>query len=309
MSVAVVAAPMLVPARPAELADVAGVLWRLGRAFRGRLSATYGLLAVENLVRLSLPLALGAAITDLLAGGWNGIVLLITAELGYVALGTARRMFDTRTYATVYVGLAARVVAEQRQAGVDESAVAARVRLVRNVVDVFERDIPVALFAAFSLVGGLTMLAWYDLCLAAAAVAAGGPVWLAGKTFARACLTLTRRLNDDLERELAVIRGGDPEAVGGHYRRFTGWQVKLSDAQAWCFAKTEVCLLALTAVVVIRCGLSAADAGIFFAVFRYVTMVAGSLDGMVLVAQQAARLRDVCGRLTAPESGEEFRPG
>src|SRR5437762_3317398 len=63
-------------------------LWRVSAAYRWRLALTYGLSAVENLLRLAQPYLLGLAISDLLKSSPRGVCLFAAFYFAQVLAGT-----------------------------------------------------------------------------------------------------------------------------------------------------------------------------------------------------------------------------
>ena len=144
--------------------------WTLGRifsAYRARILVTYGLFSLENGLRLVQPWVLGTTISLLLGGAARGLTIFLLHQCAYVAVLTARQLYDTRTYRSIYADLAGGIVAQQRRRNVDVSRVAARSALSRDMVDFFERDVPIVLYSLYSLVGATVMLCFYDPALMA----------------------------------------------------------------------------------------------------------------------------------------------
>ena len=85
----------------------------------------------------------------------NGDVLL---SLSYSLLvliiwgiGAARRAIDTRSFARIYAELAVPVIINQREKGLNTSAITARVALSRQFVDFFEQHLPTLIMSSFSI--------------------------------------------------------------------------------------------------------------------------------------------------------------
>lgn len=101
------------PPLPAE-GPGAATLAGLFRQHRARILRTYALFALENLLGLSLPLAMGLAIRGLGERTWPGLAILLAQQLALLGAAVARRMYDTRTYTAAYGDLAGRLVLGQR---------------------------------------------------------------------------------------------------------------------------------------------------------------------------------------------------
>ncbi len=269
-------------------------------AYRSRIVFTYGLLNLENLVRLAQPWVLGVAINGLIGGSCLGLLLFAAQYLAFILLGAGRRLCDARAFTGIYAELATGLVVRQRGRGVEVSQVATRSALSREVIDFFQRDLPVVFQALYAVAGALVMLALWDWLLVPFCLALLVPVSLLSAWGGRKSLTINTRLNDELEREVDVIRGGRPEDVNGHYCRVAGWRVRLANCQALNFAGMELFVLALLAAALVRCcTTSSPDLGRIFAVFGYLIMFVGSLSSVPMLVQQFSRLRDINRRISA----------
>jgi ABC-type multidrug transport system fused ATPase/permease subunit len=275
-----------------------GPLGTLFRAYWGRILITYGLFNLENLVHLAQPLVLGLAISDLLASSYRGVLLFVLQHCAFMSISVARRVYDSRAFRTIYTALATDLVLEQRRQEVEISRVAARSALARELVNFFERDIPIVVQAAYSVVGAAVMLCFYDRMIALLCLLLVGPVCLLSRSYGRKTLALNRRLNDELEREVEVIGGACAEAIHGHYSNVAHWRNRLTDREAINFSIMEVFVLAMMAAALLRsCSAGVADMGQIVAVFRYVLMFIMGLDSVPMLVQQMSRLHDIGRRL------------
>jgi ABC-type multidrug transport system fused ATPase/permease subunit len=267
-------------------------------AYRWQILFTYGLFTLENLLVLAQPLVLGLAINGLLQSSYLGLGLFVVQHFSHVLIGTLRRMYDARAFIRIYNDLASRLVLEQRRREVDVSRVAARSALSREIVDFFERYLPVLLQGLYAVSGALVMLTFYDWRLVPWCLGLVLPLWLFNTSYARKTLRLSRSLHDELEQEVEVITDGRTAAVEGHYHRVGSWRIRLMDAEAINFSVMEVFVLGLLAVALVRsCLLPGASAGDIFAVFRYVLMFITGLDGVPMLVQQLSRLHDISRRI------------
>jgi len=112
------------------------------------------------------------------------------------------------------------------------------------------------------------MLVLYDWLLVAFCVLIVAPLLLVSRRLARRSFTLNASLNDQLEREVAVIEDGRDGSVREHYRLQAHWRVRLSDMEASNFLQMELFILALIVTSVIRyCSHPGVEAGGMYAVF------------------------------------------
>ena len=156
------------------------------------------------------------------------------------------------------------------------------------------------------MVGGLTILAAYDVTTVLLCVALIVPAGVLNVAYSRWTLAMSRTLHDTLEREVDVIHRGDPGDIRGHYAAVARCQVRLSDGEAWNFGAMEVFVMALIAASLIRsCGTSTTTPGEILAALRYVLMFIGGLDSLPLLIQQTSRLRDVGRRCLLDDAAED----
>jgi hypothetical protein len=278
--------------------NVLAPLVRLFRANWRPVLVTYALFNVENLLSLARPSVIGLSINGLLQAEYGVLALLVGQHLAQLFFGTVRRMYDTRAFGAIYADTATRLVCLQRNAGVGVSQVAARSSLSRELVEFFEYELKGFFCSAYCVIGGLTMLVFYDRILVGFCVLVVGPLVFVNRRLARRSFTLNASMNDQLEREVAVIEDGRDAPVREHYRLQAQWRVRLSDMQAWNFLQMELFILGLIVASLIRyCSHPQVVAGDIYAVFAYVLMFVDGLDNVSSMTQQIARLHDIARRV------------
>lgn len=302
-----IAAPIPVAAasrKQAEVLTPRGLFF----AYRWRILATYTLFGVENLLRLAQPLVLGWAINDLFSGASYGLIALVVQHVLHLVIGLIRKVYDTRVFTAIYSDVVTRMIARQRDDGVDVSRVAARAALSREYIEFFERSVPTVIRAAFSIAGSLIMLAWYDLTVVGICVGLMIPATLLNRVYARWTRRLSKGLHDQLEQEVDVISEAEPDGVRRHFDSVADWRVRLSNAEALNFGVMELFVLGVIVLVLLRvCQLPDVLAGDLFAVFRYLMLMLIGLDQVPRLVQQISRLRDVQGRVESRGSARGGR--
>ncbi len=279
----------------------AGILRNIFRAAKWRIMLTFGLMNLENLLRLSQPFALGWAIDDLLNSSYVGLLTFMAQHLAHLLIGLWRQMYDTRVFTSLYTDLATSTVVSQRSQSVEVSRVAARSSLSREFVEFFERCVPMVVRSLYACLGALVMLLFYDVMLVPACLLLLVPVFVLNRRYAHKTLAVSRQLHDELEREVQVIEAGEPEHVRSHYDQVARSRIRLSDLEAANFGMTEVFVLGLLIVALIRiCRLPGIEPGDLFAVFRYLMMFMMGLDNVPTLMQQLSRLKDIGRRLALP---------
>jgi ABC-type multidrug transport system fused ATPase/permease subunit len=283
-----------------QLSSPLNLLRNLFRAARWKILLTYALFNLENLLRLSQPYALGWAINDLIQSKYTGLTVLVTQHVSHLLVALFRQMYDTRVFSGLYTSLAAQLVTEQTERGIEISRVAARSSLSREFVEFFERHVPMVVRSVYSCVGAMFLLGLYDGLLIPACLLLVFPVSALNCRYGKKTLALSGSLHDELENEMDVISSGEPERVRLHYDRVARWRVRLSDLEAVNFGLTEFFVLGLIIAALVRlCQLPDIEPGDMFAVFRYLMMFIAGLDSVPTLVLQVSRLRDIGRRLAA----------
>jgi ABC-type multidrug transport system fused ATPase/permease subunit len=280
------------------------------RAHRWRLIVINVLFNVENLLKLAQPLVLGLAINDLLAGSTTGLIVLVAQHLTHLVISRGRQRYDTRVYNDIYTSIATELITEQRLGQIETSRVAARSALARHYIEFFELYVPLVVKSAYSVIGAILMLGWYDWTLIPLCLGLLVPATWLNLSYSRQTFVFNRKLHDELEREVEIIEHNRPAEVREHFDIVGAWRVRLSDAEAKNFCLMELFILGVMAAALVKfcwvgSGASAAaapEAGDIFAVFRYVMLFIMGLDSIPRVVAQWSRLRDVGGRV-GPRKG------
>lgn len=280
-------------------------LKRLFREHRWRISATYLLSLLENFFNLLYPFATGMAINGLLNDEYFGLGLFLGTWMLHLAVGVWRQRYDTRVFCDIYANLASNMVLSQHRAGVATTQIVARATLSREIVDFFERDIPLIITTLVSFLGAIIMLFFYDVQIGLACLVLVMPITYLSRSYARRTLNLNTQLNDQREREVEILESGDPKAIKKHYGLLTMWQVRLSDAEATNWGVLESAMIGLAAWVIYRAvNLDGAGAGTIYAIIAYLWNYISSLATVPFLVQQLSRLKDISHRVQEATDSE-----
>ncbi len=271
----------------------------LVREHRKQLMLTYTLFGLEMLASLLRPYLVGVAVDGLIAGSYRGLVELSIAHLLYLVIGTARHMYDTRTFSAIYTTFVTRLLAQP--AGAEElSRRSALSTLARQVTDFLEFDVNYLVEAFYNIVGSLVLLFVYDhevvmICLVILAAVA-----VLGRGYGIRASRLNKEQFDELEQQVDIIAGQDPVAMKKHYRRLRVLQVRISDLEAKNFGATELLVLfALSGSLLVASherGV-AMPVGSIIALYTYVLRFASGLETIPYAIQRLGALRDIMRRL------------
>jgi ABC-type multidrug transport system fused ATPase/permease subunit len=266
--------------------------------YRGRILVTYSVTLAENLFELFYPSLTGLAVNGLLKHDFSGLGMLLGVWFAHTATGVFRQSYDTRVFSSIYSDLATRTVSEQETKGVSTSQIVARSSLSREFVNFFERDVPATVNSVFGLMGALVLLFFYDAWSAAFCLMLLVPLAILNRSYSRRTLTLNRRLNNQLEREVTILTRRRPSRVLGHYRLLARWRSELSDAEAMNWGVMELFSIALSAAVIIRvASLPHIEPGTIYAMLAYLWNFLASLNHVPALVQQLSRLKDIARRM------------
>lgn len=272
-------------------------LRRAARRHRVRLGLTYLLFVVETAAGLLHPLALGAAVGGLVSGSFAGVVLLGVQQAAAAGLGVGRRLWDTAFFPRLAAELAAEMALAQRAAGVDVSAVAARVQLVDRLVEFFERDVPLAFHGLCQAAGAFVLLGLMAPALTLPAALLLLPAAVLGRRYGRAAAAGTRALHDRLEETVGVLAARDAAGVVEHLEALSACRRRLCRAETIYFGSWQAIGLGFLAAVSAAGAGSGWGAAEWTAVLGYGQMFLVALVNLPALIDQVARLRDVSRRL------------
>ena len=268
------------------------------RERRFAIAGTYGLTLAENLCMLAYPTLTGRAVDDLLQRRYEGLAGLVAVWLLHLVLSFTRQRVDTRVFMGLYAAVAAHMVGTQQAQGQALSKVSARVEMVRDVVGFFEKEVPMVLHNLLAVVGSLAMLFVYDREAGLIAMAVLLPMGAVNAWYWRRALRLNRGIHNQIEREVQDIASASPFRVRRHFLLLRRWRIKLSDAESWTWAVTELALMgALVWILVDFTQSPAFSAGAVYAVLAYVYDYLEGLNQVPTVVNSLARLKDVRRRL------------
>lgn len=278
--------------RPASIGAVA-------RRFRWRISLTMVLVVLEAGIALLFPLFIGFAVNDLIDDSLNGVVALAGVGLAALIVGSGRRYYDTRAYASIYRTVASEMVERERRSGASTSRITARSNLLTELVEFLENSMPELIGAVIGVVGTLAILAGINVgvllgCLALLVLVVA-IYWIT----ARRNLRFNAGYNDELEMQVDAIASGAPAGIADHYARLMRWNVRLSDLETTNYAVFFLGVIALLFYAPIALVTDGVEAGFVVAALMYVFQYVEGLMMMPLHVQQAIRLREISNRLAA----------
>lgn len=283
---------------PKAKLSAAGSLATLVKAHPGKLTFTFSLIALENVLLLIYPLLGGFAINAIVAGNLALGLSYAAVVLMFWLIGAARRAVDTQVFTRIYAELAVSVAMTQRARGESVSTAAARVVLAREFVDFFEKHVPILATSVVSVFGAAAMLLliepWVGVATLAALLVA--VFWVPG--FAARNEVLHTRVNNRLEREIDLVAKVGQSSLQRHYLLLSRLRIRLSNREAMAYLVIGLVAAGLFALTI---GLLATtpniQAGHIYAVMTYLWTFVTSLDEAPALVDQIARLKEIGKRV------------
>lgn len=280
-----------------------GIALQLISQHKRKLLVTYILFSLEMAGSLLRPFFLGMAINDLMKGSYDGLILLSIVHFVWLLMGTARQMYDTRTYSAIYTTLVTRFLS-RRYGKTDVSRLSAHSTLSKELVDFLETDLPYVMEAIYNIIGSLILLCFYDSRIVLPCMAILLPVTAISYFYGKKMRRLTRLKNDELEKQVSIISGGNNASIQQHYNKLRKWQIKISDKEAINFGLIELLVLIvigfslLISTNVFGAGLLA---GNLVGIYNYVLRFVSGLDSIPYTVQRITALNDIARRIEIQE--------
>ena len=281
----------------------------LARSHAASLGSAYGLTSLAHLSGQLYPLITAFAIDGVLRGDFRPIIALGAWHLLMMALEVAAKMYDTCVFTRVYADLAGRFVERAHADGRPPSLITARAILSREYVDFLEKDVPGALTSAIGLITAMAVLISLDHVVGLICLGLILPLTIVNMGLGKRAVALNRGLNDQLEREVALLGRGRPTTVRRHFEAVAQWRIRLSDSEARAFGLMELSVIVLIGAALWRLSLGdAVQAGAVYAIFSYVWRFVIALDQVPATVQQIAKLKDLDRRMSQAATSADREP-
>ncbi|WP_416191890.1 ABC transporter six-transmembrane domain-containing protein [Neisseria sp. CCUG12390] len=278
------------------MVSAAQTLKNIALTHKGKLAATFSLVALENLLILLYPLVGSFAVNAVLAGKvWHALAYALMVLVIWL-VGSARRAVDTRAFVRIYADLAVKAVANERQKGSVSSA-SAHANLARQFVDFFEEQLPTLITAAFSVLGAVFMLLMIEFWvgLISLLILLGFSIVLPAYT--RTNDHLYFKLNNRIEKEVGVIERNQNRALNRHYGLLSRIRIAISNREAVSFLVIGASMAVLFGSALTILAQKNVQAGHIYAVITYLWSFAMSLDDMPRLVEKFSELKDVGNRV------------
>lgn len=267
--------------------------------FKWQILLTNLMVFLESILGVLIPLFIGLAINDLLDQSLRGVIYLIVVSLSSVAVGSIRRVYDTRAYSRIYRIVAPEMVANEQQKDSSVSKIIARTSLLDEIVDFLEWSVPAVVGAAVYLIAILVIIANLNLNVFFASLALLLLVLTVYAMTGKINFKLNENYNDQLENEVNVLETRDHGLIKNYYRVLMQWNIKLADLGTFNYLMVMLgttALLVYTPVAVIRGGIE--YYGLVFSAVLYVFEFIAALIELPDHIEQVIRLNEISSRLS-----------
>ena len=279
------------------------ILRQIMKQHHYRLIITYVLFSIEMLGNLLRPLFLGIAVNDLTKGSYRGLILLSVVHFSWLVIGTIRHRLDTRTYSAIYSSLVTKFLARRYNKS-DISKLSAHSTLAREFVDFLEFDLAYVIEAAYSILGSLILLFFYDTSVVLVCLSILLPVTLFSYFYGKRMNKLNHQKNNELEKQVDIISTGNNHLIRQHYDNLRKWQIRISDQEAWNFGIMEIMVMLVIGVSLLITNKTAGtgiEAGSLIGIYSYIQRFVSGLDTIPYTVQRLSSLNDITRRIELQE--------
>lgn len=269
-------------------------------ANKGKLSATFSLVALENILFLLYPLVGSFAVNAVLAG--DTIKALIYAFMVFVIwlVGLVRRAVDTRAFVRIYADLAVKAITNAKQKDLNTNTTSTRAAhaiLARQFVDFFEEHLPVLITALFNIIGSVLMLLMIEFYAGLIALVILLTFMALLPTYSKQNDKLYFKLNNRLENEVSIIEKNHHQHLIKHYDLLAKIRIAISNREAFSYLLIGISMAILFGATLVILSNKSVQAGHIYAVITYLWGFAMSLDDMPRLMEKMSELKDVGQRV------------
>lgn len=267
--------------------------------FKYRISLTISVVVIEAMLGVLYPLFIGYAINDLLEKSYQGLINLIILGVLSLIIGSLRRLYDTRVYASIYRKISPEMVMKEHEKNSSVSTISARASLLNEFIEFLENDMPEVVTALIGIIGILIIIATLNLNVFIACIALLALVSLVFAFSGKLNYRLNEQYNNQLEKQVESLSSPQLLPMVNHFRSLMQWKIKLSDletANYFILWLGIVALFVYTPVTVIESGVL--NYGLVFSVLMYVFEYIQSVATCPIYIQKLIRLKEISTRIS-----------
>ncbi|WP_028469028.1 ABC transporter six-transmembrane domain-containing protein [Neptunomonas japonica] len=273
------------------------------RKYSSGIAVTWGLVLLENCLLALIPLFIGFSIDDLLAGVTDQLMVLFMVMVLLTIIAVLRRIYDTRMYGAIKVALGLEL--DQRNTMLNISIRSARLDMSRELVCFLEDGVPELITGLTQIIISLVILASFSSILAANAAGMILIMVILYGFFHHSFLRLNQALNNQTERQVALLALGFKTSLHKHLSLLFRWEVKLSDREAILYG---LIFLVVTGFIVANLWAATAmpeiSAGTIFTIVTYSWEFVQAALVLPITLQGLTRLQEITCRINQTDSSK-----
>ncbi|SFD37051.1 ABC transporter six-transmembrane domain-containing protein [Pseudoalteromonas denitrificans] len=274
-------------------------LVQIFKRFKSQISVTFILVLIESVLGILFPLFIGWAINDLLDNQLNGLYWLAALGFSSLIIGSARRLYDTRTYSKIYQQVATERVEKEKTKQQTVSTISARTSLLTELVEFLENSMPEVINVFIGIIGTLFIVVTMNVNVFYACFSLALLVSFVYLITGRFNYQLNANYNEELENQVKTLEQNDMGVIKLHFKNLMKWNIKLSDLETinyFIIWLGVIALLLYTPVSAI--GMGVVDYGLVFSLMIYVFQYIELIVALPLFIQQLIRLKEISNRLS-----------
>jgi len=269
--------------------------------FRSRISVTWFLVLIENLLMAVTPLLMGFSIDGLLAGRVQELMWLALVLLLWTLVAVVRRLYDTRVYGSVRIELGTSVT--DKHAKLNVSARNARLDMSRELIDFLEEEVPELITAIIQITITLIILSSFDLYLGLSCLLVTIGMLLIYAFFHKSFYRLNAAFNEQSEKQVDILHQGRRLSIFRHLRSLRLSEVRISDTEATVYG--AIFLIQIVFMIFIlywSAQLAGITAGRIFSIATYAWEYLDIALLLPMTLQSWSRLSEITERINAPST-------
>jgi ABC-type bacteriocin/lantibiotic exporter with double-glycine peptidase domain len=282
------------------------VLTSIWRSNRYAITLIYAMNILEETLQLLIPVSIGVLIDTFINDKGYGILAFTVTYIGKFIASGARRIFDTVLFTKIFNHLCFRVIDHCKENFVSTTKMNARIELMKQVVEFFERDIPFLVKSVITILGSCFLLYFYNAHLLLLSGIVIFPSMLINFIYSKKIRSVTTRINDQYEKQVDTIDFGSKKERILYFEKARSLYIKKSTLEAFNFSFLEVFVFIMIFVsVLIVCRTNNLTYGDIAASYAIILRFAYSFDFIPLTTTRLASLYDVLARINGAFQKEE----
>ncbi|MGB0894674.1 MAG: ABC transporter six-transmembrane domain-containing protein [Parashewanella sp.] len=274
-------------------------LWSIIKKFKRNIAITWGLVAVENIMTVMIPLFIGFTIDSLLNKQFNDLIILAAIIFLLIVISVIRRVYDTRAYGKIRVALGGEV--DRRLRSNPVATRNARLDMSRELVDFLEQDVPELFTAIIQLFASIIVLASFSFNLALSPLIAGLVMIILYSCFHHRFITLNANLNTQMEKQVSILSTGTYKRIKLHLQKLAKQEIKISDTEAIVYGLIFLVLfMFVLSNLVLATQLENITSGTIFSIMSYSMEFMGAAIMLPMALQSLSRLTEITQRINQP---------